>query len=136
MAKTKREEAQLIGYKLLYNRAGNLVTERTSTDIRELKKYFSVEEYATLQTVIREATKKLEDASKPIITKDLLEQIQYVIDESIRNSSLSSVDSYDVDFEIDYNNSLTLGSIEFNDADQLSEEIADGIENIFNIIEN
>jgi|TARA_B110000240_G_scaffold187269_1_gene224761 hypothetical protein len=85
---------------------------------------------------LKEANKKLESASKPIITKDLLEQIQYVIDESIRNSSLSSVDSYDVDFEIDYNNSLALGSIEFNDADQLSEEIADGIENIFNIIEN
>ena len=61
MAKTKREEAQLIGYKLLYNRAGNLVTERTSTDIRELKKYFSVEEYALLQTVVREATNKLDD---------------------------------------------------------------------------
>ena len=61
MAKTKREEAQLIGYKLLYNRAGNLVTERTSTDIRELKKYFSVEEYSLLQTVVREATKKLDE---------------------------------------------------------------------------
>ena len=85
---------------------------------------------------LKEANKKLESASKPIITKDLLEQIQYVIDESIHNSSLDSVDSYDVDFEIDYNNSLALGSIQFNDADQLSEEIADGIEDIFNIIEN
>ena len=90
----------------------------------------------TVKDDLIKATKKLEDASKPYISKDLLEQIQYVIDESIRNSSLSSVDSYDVDFEIDYNNSLALGSIEFNDADQLSEEIADGIENIFNIIEN
>ena len=89
----------------------------------------------TVKDDLTEATKKLEDASKPIITKYLLEEIQYVIEQSIRNSSLSSVDSYDVDFEIDYNNSLTLGSIEFNDADQLSEEIADGIENIFNIIE-
>ena len=90
----------------------------------------------TVKNDLTEATKKLEDASKPIITKYLLEEIQYVIEQSIRNSSLSSVDSYDVDFEIDYNNSLALGSIEFNDADQLSEEIADGIENIFNIIEN
>ena len=90
----------------------------------------------TVKDDLKEATKKLEDASKPIITKDILEQIQYVIDESIRESSLSNVDSYDVDFEIDYNNSLALGSIEFNDADQLSEEIADGIENIFNIIED
>jgi|TARA_R100000935_G_C2680285_1_gene102483 hypothetical protein len=58
--RTKREEAQLLGYKLMYNRAGNLVTERTSTDIRELKKYFSVEEYALLTTVVREATTKLD----------------------------------------------------------------------------
>jgi len=59
--RTKREEAQLLGYRVLYNRAGNLVTERTSVDIKELKKYFSVEEYATLQTVLREATRKLDE---------------------------------------------------------------------------
>ena len=85
---------------------------------------------------LKEANQKLEAINKPVISRNILEKIEYVIDESIRNSSLSSVDSYDVDFEIDYNNSLALGSIEFNDADQLSEEIADGIENIFNIIEN
>ena len=59
--RTKRKEAKLLGYELLYNRAGNLITERTSTDIRELKKYFSVEEYSTLQTVLREATIKLDE---------------------------------------------------------------------------
>ena len=85
---------------------------------------------------LKEANQKLESASKPIITKSLLLAIQYVIDESIRESSLSNVDSYDVDFEIDYNNSLALGSIEFNDADQLSEEISDGIELLFNVIED
>jgi len=57
----KRDEAILLAYKLIYNRAGNLVTERTSVDITELKKYFSVEEYSTLQTVLREATKKLDE---------------------------------------------------------------------------
>ena len=85
---------------------------------------------------LKEANQKLEAINKPVISRNILEQIEYVIEQSIRASSLSSVDSYDVDFEIDYNNSLALGSIEFNDADQLSEEIADGIENIFNIIEN
>ena len=57
----KRDEAILLAYKLIYNRAGNLVTERTSVDITELKKYFTVEEYSTLQTVMREATKKLDE---------------------------------------------------------------------------
>lgn len=59
--KKKREEAELLRYKLLYNRTGNLVTERLSTDITQLKKYFSVEEYATLNTIVREATKKLDE---------------------------------------------------------------------------
>ena len=43
------------------NRTGNLVTERLSTDITKLKKYFTVEEYATLNTIVREATKKLDE---------------------------------------------------------------------------
>ena len=59
--RTKREEGKLLGYELLYNRAGNLVTERTSVDISKLKKFFTKEEYATLQTVVREATKKLDE---------------------------------------------------------------------------
>ena len=59
--KTKRKEATLMGYKLLYNRSGKLITERTSTDITELKPYFSKEEYSTLQTVIRETTVKLDE---------------------------------------------------------------------------
>tara|TARA_R100000700_G_C3103767_1_gene99700 strand:+ start:151 stop:375 length:225 start_codon:yes stop_codon:yes gene_type:complete len=57
----KREEATLIGYKLLYNRSGKLITERTSTDIKKLKPYFTKQEYATLQTVIREGTIKLDN---------------------------------------------------------------------------
>lgn len=57
----KREEATLLGYKLLYNRSGNLITEQTSVDIRKLKKYLSAEEFATLQTVVREATQKLKE---------------------------------------------------------------------------
>jgi hypothetical protein len=79
-------------------------------------------------------TNQLEAVNKVKITKDIVNDIRDVIEQSIRQSSLSNVDSYDVDFEIDYNNSLALGSIEFNDADQLSEEISDGIEDLFNII--
>ena len=57
----KRKEAQILGYKLLYDRTGKLVTERTSTDISKLKKFLSKEEYVTLQTVLREATQKLDE---------------------------------------------------------------------------
>ena len=56
-----KQEATLLGYKILYNRAGKLVTERTSTDIKKLKPYLSTEEYETLKTVVREGTVKLDE---------------------------------------------------------------------------
>ena len=58
--KARRSEAKLLSYTLLYDRSGKLVTERTSTDITELKKYFTLEEYETLKTIMREATQQLD----------------------------------------------------------------------------
>jgi hypothetical protein len=58
--RTKRTEAKLLSYTLFYDLTGKLVTERTSTDISELKKYFTKEEFNTLTVVLREATTKLE----------------------------------------------------------------------------
>jgi len=61
---SKRKEAQVLGYRLLYDRTGKLVSERTSTDITSLRKYLTKEEYNTLDTVIREATLKLDGIHK------------------------------------------------------------------------
>jgi isopentenyl diphosphate isomerase/L-lactate dehydrogenase-like FMN-dependent dehydrogenase len=68
----------------------------------------------TVKDDLMEATKKLEDVSKPIITKEVVEQIRAAVHQAIKQISFDNVDSYDVDFEIDYNNKLALGSIEFN----------------------
>ena len=90
----------------------------------------------TVKDDLREATKKLDDVSKPIITKQVVEQIRGAIEQAINQISFDSVDSYDVDFEIDYNNSLNLGSIEFNGVDDLNETVCDYVEDLFNIIED
>ena len=60
----KSKEAKILGYKLLYDRTGRLITERTSTDITELKKFLTTEEYNTLNTVVRETTNKLDKIHK------------------------------------------------------------------------
>ena len=57
----KNKEAVLLGYKFIYNRAGKLVTERISTDIKKLKPYLNKEEYETLKTIVREGTVKLDE---------------------------------------------------------------------------
>ena len=76
---------------------------------------------------------QLENVSKPKINRDTVNDIRNAIEEVFRQSSFNDVDSYDVDFEIDYNNSLALGSIEFNDADNVAEALSDAIEYLFNI---
>ena len=90
----------------------------------------------TVKDDLMEATKKLEDVSKPIITKEVVEQIREAVHQAIKQISFDNVDSYDVDFEIDYNNSLSLGSIEFNEVDTIEEAVCDYVEDLFNIIED
>ena len=85
---------------------------------------------------LMEATKKLEDVSKPIITKQVVEQIREAVNQAIQQISFDNVESYEVEFEIDYNNSLALGSIEFNEVDQIEEFVCDHVEDLFNIIED
>ena len=58
----------------------------------------------TVKDDLIEATRKLEDVNKPIITKEIVEQIREAVHQAIKQISFNSVDSYDVGFEIDYNN--------------------------------
>jgi len=90
----------------------------------------------TVKDDLIEATRKLEDVNKPIITKEIVEQIREAVHQAIKQISFNSVDSYDVGFEIDYNNSLALESIEFNEVDEIEEAVCDYVEDIFNIIED
>lgn len=82
------------------------------------------------------ANKKLEDISKPIINEEIVEQIREAVHQAIRQISFDAVDSYEVGFEIDYNNSLALSNIEFDGVDELEETVCDYVEDLFNIIEN
>ena len=91
-------------------------------------------ERVTIAGKLDKAKSDLEDVNKIKITRDTVNDIRQAIEDVFGNSSFNDVDSYDVDFEIDYNNSLALGSIEFNDADNVAEEISDAIEGLFNVI--
>jgi len=90
----------------------------------------------TTKDDLMQATKKLEDVSKPIITKEVVEQIREAVHQAIQQVSFDNVDSYDVDFELDYNNTLSLSNIEFNEVDEIEESVCDYVEDLFNIIED
>ena len=83
---------------------------------------------------LKQVETQLKNVNKPRLYPSQLDDIRNAIEEVFNQSSFNNVESYDVDFEIDYNNSLALGSIEFNDADNVAEAISDAIEDLFNVI--
>ena len=87
------------------------------------------------QENLMEATKKLKDVSKPKITKEFVEEMREAVHQAIRQISFDSVESYDIDFELDYNNTLSVSNIEFNEVDEINEAVCDYIEDLFNIVE-
>ena len=88
----------------------------------------------TVKDDLRIVNTQLENVNKVKITRDVVNDIRNAIEDVFNRSSFNEVDSYDVEFEIDYNNSLALGSIEFNDSDNVAEALSDAIEDLFNII--
>ena len=66
MARIKREEAKLLAYTVLFNKQGQLITERISTDIKKLKKFLNKEDFNLLQSTMRSATRELDNVHNKI----------------------------------------------------------------------
>ena len=66
MTRKKREEARLLSYALLFNKQGQLITERTSTDITKLQDQLTKEDFNTLQTTVRTAARELDEVHSKI----------------------------------------------------------------------
>ena len=88
-----------------------------------------------VQEDLNETVRSLEAINKPKITKEFVEEMREAVHQAINQISFNNVESYDVGFEIDYNNSLALESIEFNEVDEINESVCDYIEDLFNVIE-
>ena len=82
---------------------------------------------AAIAGQLDKAKNDLQDVSKVKITKDTVNDIRQAIEDVFGNSSFD---------EIDYDNRLALSNIEFNDVDNVAEQISDAIEDLFNVIED
>ena len=61
MTRKKRKEAKLLGYEVLFNKQGQLITERTSVDITKLKQHLTSEDFNLLQSTMRSASRELDE---------------------------------------------------------------------------
>ena len=67
---------------------------------------------------------------------EMKEIIADAIERVIRGTNFDDVDSYDADFQLDYDGRVALEGITFNQADDLADEIADSVEFLFNFSDN
>ena len=71
---------------------------------------------------------------RPKVTPDQIREIQDAIWQVIRNTDFNDSNNYDVDFEIDYDNRISISSMDFNGSDEIAEEICEEVSALFNIV--
>jgi len=100
------------------------------------------EDLARGESESEHARKDLEDTQrlmaivdKPKITRDQITKIQDAIHQLVSNIDFTDSNNYDMDFEIDYDNRIAISSMEFNNSEEIAEEICEEVSSLFNIID-
>jgi len=79
---------------------------------------------------------RLESVNKPIISSKVIEAIQEAISDTLRDYDFDDISNYSYEFEIDYNNQLSLSNICLEDSRDLEERLSDNIEYLFNVVDD
>ena len=77
------------------------------------------------------ARKELANMNKPELTPMQLDDIQEAIEAGVSDFDFSDDNSYDKEFELDYDGRVQLSSLEFNEAHELIEAIAEEVHKLF-----
>ena len=75
--------------------------------------------------------KQIEDYNKPELTPRQLDDIQEAIEDAVGTYNFDEVDSYDVEFCIDYDGRVALDSINMNETYALVERIVEKVHGLF-----
>ena len=81
------------------------------------------------------AKNALKFADRPKITRDQMTEIEDAIYTVVNNVDFTDCNNYDMDFEIDYDNRIAVSSMEFNNSDEIADDLCSEIGSLFNVIE-
>lgn len=81
-------------------------------------------------------TKQLEDINKPKLSNEDLSKLMDIVERAVDNFNFDDADNYECDFEIDYDNRIQLHSISFDEQHKITSDVAEAIEDFFNIQED
>jgi len=105
------------------------------TKVAELEATLKASESAQTQLTkeLNEAKEQLENINKPKLSPEQADLIYEAIEIAAENFDFNNVDLYEYDFSIDYNSTLCVENIEFNEYNLLADEIYNNVVQLFNV---
>ena len=94
------------------------------------------EQVKDLQHDLKVAEQRLADADKPKLTEKQLQAIHSAIENSVRNYTFDDSDNYEYEMAMEYDNKVYLSHINFENVDDLTDEIYKRVEDLFGIAED
>ena len=111
--------------------------EELNKEIEKLKVSLEAheEQVKDLQHDLQTAKQRLEDVDKPKLTEKQFQAIESAIDNSVRDFRFDDADSYEYEMAMEYDNKVYLSHINFEQIDDLADEIYKAVEKCFGITE-
>ena len=111
--------------------------EELKQEITKLEQYIEshTDQVKDLEHDLRTVKRKLVDINKHKFPSNYFVKIADTIESTIENFDFNNTDSYNAEFEMDYDNTVNLSNIEFEAQDELAEEIQRNIEDLFGVTE-
>ena len=89
----------------------------------------NIEQATDYKAQISVINQELEDLGKPLATPEFLDKINETITEAIENIDLD--DGISCDFELDYDNKVTISEVRFEDTHAVADKIYCEVEKLF-----
>ena len=80
---------------------------------------------------LEKAKQDLADINKPELTPAQLDDIQCAIESGVSGYDFSDQDNFDTEFELDYDNKVTLSSLDISNSQDLVEAIVEEVNKLF-----
>ena len=114
-----------------------MTKEELKQEITKLEQYIEshAEQVKDLEHDLRTTKRRLADADKHKLPSNYFIKIEDAISSTIENFDFNNTDSYNAEFEMDYDNTVNLSNVEFEAGDELAEEICRNVEDLFGVTE-
>jgi predicted unusual protein kinase regulating ubiquinone biosynthesis (AarF/ABC1/UbiB family) len=87
----------------------------------------------SLNMELKDKQKELEDANKPVISSTVMDVVNDAINYAVENYNFDNVDSYELEFSLDYDSRIQAETINLTDTYELVEAIVTNVEKQFKI---